>query len=179
MLCRCDCGNLKEVDINKLHSGHTKSCGCLNHKKMDLVGKRFGRLTVLEFAYNEDKKNYWKCRCDCGNICYVCTAWLTNGTTVSCGCKNKENIANFDNIDKGFVDGTNIHAIKETRKVNKNNTSGYKGVTYNKERKKWIAQITFKHKNHNLGRFDRKEEAIEARKEGEEFYFGKYRKNRK
>ena len=31
-LCRCDCGNMKEVSINKLHTGHTKSCECLKHK---------------------------------------------------------------------------------------------------------------------------------------------------
>lgn len=49
MLCRCECGNLKEVDINKLHSGHTKSCGCLNHALPDMVGKRYGRLVVLAF----------------------------------------------------------------------------------------------------------------------------------
>lgn len=26
-LCHCDCGNFKEVNINKLHTGHVKSCG--------------------------------------------------------------------------------------------------------------------------------------------------------
>ena len=36
-LCKCDCGNMKEVNINKLHTGHTKSCGCLKHKIRDLL----------------------------------------------------------------------------------------------------------------------------------------------
>ena len=30
--CKCDCVNFKEVNINKLHTHHTKSCGCLKNK---------------------------------------------------------------------------------------------------------------------------------------------------
>lgn len=32
MLCRCDCGNIIEVATNSLHSGNTKSCGCLKQR---------------------------------------------------------------------------------------------------------------------------------------------------
>jgi hypothetical protein len=28
--CKCDCGNEKDVIIDNLIRGHTKSCGCLN-----------------------------------------------------------------------------------------------------------------------------------------------------
>lgn len=59
--CRCDCGNEIEVNTNRLHTGHTKSCGCLIHTPKNLVGRRFGRLKVIEFAYHNNKKNYWKC----------------------------------------------------------------------------------------------------------------------
>lgn len=45
------------------------------------------------------------------------------------------------------------------------NTSGYKGVCWNKRAKKWIAQITHNYKHQNLGYFDTKEEAHEAYKE--------------
>lgn len=43
--------------------------------------------------------------------------------------------------------------------VNKNNTSGYLGVTWNEQARKWLAQITHKRKNHYLGTFDDAEEA--------------------
>lgn len=40
-LCKCECGNTKEVDLQSLRDGGTKSCGCLkkqmanrNYKKM-------------------------------------------------------------------------------------------------------------------------------------------------
>lgn len=52
-------------------------------------------------------------------------------------------------------------------------------MSFDKKRKKWVAQITFQRKNHCLGRFDKKEDAINARLEGEERFFGKYRKDGK
>lgn len=173
--CRCDCGSIIEVNINKLHTGHVKSCGCRRFRWKDLTGQRFGRLEVLEFAYTKDKKNYWKCRCECGNICCVNTANLTNGTTVSCGCKNDENRASLSSLDRGLVDGTMKCALKKDRKLNKNNSSGVRGVHYDKNRKLWVAQIMFQRKAHLLGRFKTKREAIKARKVGEDKYFGKYR----
>lgn len=68
-LCRCDCGNFKEVNINKLHTGHVKSCGCMKHKIKDLTGMRFGRLVVDSFKGREGNKTLWNCTCDCGNKC--------------------------------------------------------------------------------------------------------------
>lgn len=66
--------------------------------------------------------------------------------------------------------------IKEDRKLNRNNTSGIRGVHFDKERKRWVPQLTFQRKNHLLGRFKTKSEAIAARKAGEKQYYGKYRK---
>lgn len=39
------------------------------------------------------------------------------------------------------------------------NTSGYKGVTFCKQTCRWLAQIGYAGQNHNLGRFDTREEA--------------------
>jgi hypothetical protein len=63
---------------------------------------------------------------------------------------------------------------KTTR--NKNSTSGYTGVHYDKYRKQWIAQIMLARKNHLIGRFKLKNEAIEVRKEAYDYYYEKYRK---
>lgn len=57
---------------------------------IDLTGKKFNRLTVLERVESKNKKTLWKCKCDCGNITIVETYNLRHGSTKSCGCYYKE-----------------------------------------------------------------------------------------
>ena len=58
--------------------------------KIDLTGRRFGRLTVLRCGEKKLRgRNLWTCKCDCGNTCYVEGYQLRKGDTVSCGCKRK------------------------------------------------------------------------------------------
>ena len=71
--------------------------------------------------------------------------------------------------------GTMRCAIKKDRKLNENNTSGFRGVHFDEARGLWVAQLMFQRKAYLLGRFKTKREAINARKAGEEKYFGKYR----
>lgn len=52
----------------------------------DLVGKRFGRLTVIQYC----GKGKWLCRCDCGNTRINKTHPLKDGQIVSCGCYKDE-----------------------------------------------------------------------------------------
>lgn len=59
-------------------------------KAIDLVGKRFGRLTVIERAPNKGSKTMWLCKCDCGNTKSIKTYSLTSGVTKSCGCYQSE-----------------------------------------------------------------------------------------
>lgn len=52
-----------------------------------LVGKRFGRLTVIERA-GTHKFGFaiWRCQCDCGNETTATTGALRSGHKGSCGC---------------------------------------------------------------------------------------------
>lgn len=59
-------------------------------RKVDLTGKKFGRLTVLSEALKRGKRLYWTCECECGTIKDICGEKLTSGKTVSCGCYNRE-----------------------------------------------------------------------------------------
>ena len=54
--------------------------------KIDLVGKRFGKIVVLEYLGRKHHASYWKCQCDCGNIVKCYYGNLVKGTTTSCGC---------------------------------------------------------------------------------------------
>ena len=62
-------------------------------KRLDLVGQRFGRLTVIslnEEATKQKKNTQWNCKCDCGNEKVVDGRKLKNGSTISCGCYKKD-----------------------------------------------------------------------------------------
>jgi hypothetical protein len=91
-LCKCDCGKEVVVIGNNLKRGTTKSCGCIHIS--DLIGKKFGRLTVIKNVERPEKyKNteaYWKCACDCGKVIIVSTSSLRSGNTKSCGCLRAE-----------------------------------------------------------------------------------------
>ena len=56
-------------------------------KRLELTGKKFGMLTVLECIGSAKKRTEWKCQCECGNIRNVIGSNLTRGNSTSCGCK--------------------------------------------------------------------------------------------
>ena len=116
--CKCSCGVEIEVPAGSLTSGNTKSCGCLKKQtsnfvklKSNLIGKRFGHLTVIEeTSERQYGKIIWKCACDCGNVVKLNTSRLTNGNDISCGCqKTSLGALNLKNI----LDQNNINYIKE------------------------------------------------------------------
>ena len=86
--CQCECGNFITVRGSHLTSGNTKSCGCgHSNKRHELLNKKFGLLTVIEDAGNDDYGNsLWKCRCECGNIKIIKGGNLVKGNTITCGC---------------------------------------------------------------------------------------------
>lgn len=60
-------------------------------KYIDLTGKQFGRLTVLNINGRNEKGNIlWHCKCQCGNELDVLGNNLRSGATKSCGCLFKE-----------------------------------------------------------------------------------------
>ena len=63
-------------------------------KFIDLTGRRFGRLTVIERAESEftggEPQAVWRCHCDCGQESFVISANLRSGGTKSCGCLRRE-----------------------------------------------------------------------------------------
>lgn len=58
--------------------------------KRNLIGQKFGRLTVIGDGLRENWVHKWECKCKCGNIVLVDTSKLTTGHTQSCGCLQKE-----------------------------------------------------------------------------------------
>lgn len=101
--CKCECGGETTTTSDKLKSGHTKSCGCLQKKRalenlskkpdntVDRTDIRYGKLVALSNTYKKQGSNFiWECQCDCGNIVEVSGQSLESGGTRSCGCLQKE-----------------------------------------------------------------------------------------
>ncbi len=57
-------------------------------KATDLIGRRFGMLTVIQRASPKPytQEAIWLCKCDCGNTTEVTSGSLKRGDTKSCGC---------------------------------------------------------------------------------------------
>ena len=91
--CKCNCGNECDVAGANLTSGNSTSCGCFkieNTKELltkNLIGQKFGRLTVIEKTEERDGRSIiWLCKCECGNEKKVSSRNLIHGHTQSCGC---------------------------------------------------------------------------------------------
>ena len=103
-------------------------------KKLNLVGKKFGRLTVVKLAYIKNGRTYWKCKCQCGNIHFAKGVFLTFGCTKSCGCLQRT-----VNLQHGMYK-TRFYKIWKDMKIrclNKNNHAfqdyGGRGITVCKQ----------------------------------------------
>lgn len=136
---------------------------------IDLTGKKIGRLKVIKKTDMRQNRNIvWECVCECGTKTLVTTPNLNSGRIKSCGCLKLDKW-NEKNSRIGFYDGTRICSL--AAKTRKDNTSGYKGISWNKNAQKWQVEIKIRGEKIYLGRYDNKENAIKARKEAEEKYF--------
>jgi hypothetical protein len=101
-------------------------------RNKDMIGLKFGRLTVL--SKNDNRKYYYDCICDCGKKTTVYISKLNSGHTKSCGCLCRENIGKSKTTH-----GLSWHELYNTwhhikdRTSNKNNKQfkywGGKGIT--------------------------------------------------
>ena len=93
--CTCTvCGQVMTRKGNHLRTGIAK-CKCQRYvkgrpsaRRVDLVGKQFGRLTVTAYVGN----NSWRCECMCGHAVVVKGVNLRCGKTTSCGCWHVEKL---------------------------------------------------------------------------------------
>lgn len=90
---RCDCGNTAEFSIDHVEHGYKRSCGCnIDGQKRfaapqrNLVGKRFGNVTVIKMMGHFSRKPWYESmvKCDCGNEFITKDTNLINGVTTRC-----------------------------------------------------------------------------------------------
>lgn len=168
--CQCSCGKTCDVSATLLVTGKRTHCPDRSHERnyvsVDVTGKKFGRLTALYPTENRDSKGsvIWHCRCDCGNEADVSYNSLMYTHIQSCGCRKKEHDKELGSF-LTHVSGTSVDILK-SKKIPTNNTTGTKGVYF--IRGKYVAKIVFQKKAYYLGTYDNMDDAIEARRKGED-----------
>ncbi len=129
---------------------------------------KYGMLTPVKATkerYNNEV--VWEFDCDCGEKVYRSLCHVKRNTklgyTCSCGKHTTENKSkkSAQNIKKATENGGNIHLLKmET--AYKTNKLGIKGISYDENRNKYVAQIAYKKKCYHLGRYNTVEDAKKA-----------------
>lgn len=201
--CKCECtnGTILDVPENRLKTGNTRSCGCLQKEQLaERSKKQFKKYNDYEvqedyvIMYTQkgemflvDLDEFWKVK----NIC-----WCKNNGGYLSG-------ANTENQEKELlhryimncpaeleVDHINSKAKYDNRKSNlrvatrqqnsankgisSRNKSGVTGVSWSKSQQKWRARIHQNHKEIHLGYFENFEDAVHARKQAEEKIYGDF-----
>jgi hypothetical protein len=133
-------------------------------KKIDLIGKRFGRWTVIKESENKGKNVAWVCLCDCGNKRTCLSYNLLSGKSTNCGCVRRKKLSVI--FKKHGGTGTRLYSIYKSMKqrcYNKNNSAykyyGGKGIVICKNWKNdfsvfrdWALQNKYKE---NISSIDR------------------------
>lgn len=72
-------------------------------KKLDITGKKFGRLTPLYATTERNNQGLilWECQCDCGKIVKLPGSYIKRGRVLSCGCL-KSDMLTERNIQSGI-----------------------------------------------------------------------------
>lgn len=199
-LCKCDCGNTNIVSASNLKRGSVQSCGCyaaeqrvknnkIKFKKKNpsiVLGDYVVMYTFKQEEIYVDLEDYNRVENVCWHI--VPNGYVhgnDNGKDVSLHCM-------VMNVPQGvMVDHCGGHTTRaDNRKSNlriatnsenqmnkrlqSNNTSGYAGVCYIKKTNRWRATISVNHKRISLGSYVNFDDAVKARKEAEEKYFGEW-----
>lgn len=142
--------------------------------------KMFGMLSII--GEDKDRRGYVICRCDCGTVKSIRKTSLTKTKrpTRSCGCLQRKAMTT---VGKNTIAGNSARQINENvryntnfqvimnKKLPRNNSSGYKGVFYNKQKGRYEAYIFLHGKKIYLGRHTKIKDAIKARQTAEKQYF--------
>lgn len=76
---------------------------------IEMKGRTFGRLKVIERHHSTPKKIFWTCECKCGKTVVVDGWSLRSGETQSCGCLQRERAVEVNRKD---MTGQTVNGIK-------------------------------------------------------------------
>lgn len=197
--CKCCCGNQSDifVDGRNLRKGTVTSCGCYRSETASKRRKKYNDYEVQEdyvIMYTTkgepffvDLDDFWRVK----DICWVKgryghlsgqdsdgKTWELHRLIMNCpDGLNVDHIHGAKTVNDNRKYNLRIVTSSQNnmnREIMSNNTSGVTGVDWHKGWKKWRVRITVNHKTISLGAFDSMDDAIKARKEAEQKYFGEF-----
>lgn len=198
-ICKCD----KEKDILGWHltSGKIQSCGCLHReisKKVNTKRNKYDLSGQYGIGYFNNSDKFFMFDIEDFSIISKYTWYLSNnGYVISSTYKGNSTSVDFihrivmrlNSADERCIDHIN-HDTLDNRKANlrictiqnnncnkellSRNTSSITGVDYIKKLMKWRARINVNGTSIHLGVFESFNDAIKARKDAEDKYYGEY-----
>ena len=200
-LCQCDCKDKTIISVisGSLVSKNTKSCGCIQKEKTsnlnkiikkkfntyDLTGKYGIGYTTKGEEFYFDLEDYDLIKDYCWSLRkgYVSARNINvnGGVNMHRLIMNAKDNEDVDHIFHNITDNrkSKLRLVSDSqnqmnRIIPSNNTSGVKGVAWDKEYEKWVAYITVDKKSMKLGRFNKFEDAVKSRKDAENKYCKEY-----
>ena len=161
------CGEEFRVQMRSVKNGNTKSCGCYNKRRASEThkthGKCYTRLYIIwtkmkDRTLNTKHKHYNGYG---GRGITICEEWKNDfmsfyNWAMKNGYSDKLSIDRIDNDGNYCPENcrwTTRVIQQRNQRMQKNNTSGFKGVSFSKDTNKYRAQIKVNRKQLNLGYF--------------------------
>ena len=165
------CGKEFETNIQSVRRGHTKSCGCQKCTGLITHGVTKHRLYHIWFGLVDrcTNPNHNRYKDYGGRGITVCEEWLDVKNFIEDMYPSYMEGLSLDRIDndKGYsldncrwVDAS-TQALNQ--RIQKNNTSGFVGVSYHNGKARWSASVGVKYKKAHIGHYSTIEEAVQAR----------------
>lgn len=189
-LCQCECGSDPIIERGSdIKNGNVRSCGCSRKKQniYDLSGEYgVGWATNTNQKFYFDLEDYDKIKDYCWNEVinhhgyrYMATNDPVTKRTIRmhyliCGkYYDHKNRNALDNRKENLRPATTTENARNHNKQ-RNNTSGFIGVTWDAYHKKWAVHIHIDKKRKKIGRFSNKDDAVIARLQAEAKYYGEF-----
>lgn len=177
-LVKCQCGKIKEVSLANLLNGGTKSCGCMKGKKHNLCKTQLFKVWVgiKQRCNNPNCSTYHNYG---GKGIKVCDEWNKDflsfyNWSINNGYKEEKLPSGKNKYTIDRIDGKKDYTPDNCRWVTYNiqatntsmlstNSSGYKGISWNKRTQKWLCNISINNKTKRIGEYKTQKEAVYAR----------------
>jgi len=182
--CRCSCGNESIVQSGNLRNGHTKSCGKCNSITDCGAYMECKTKSGKTFIFDRDDLPLVKSR-----VWYMDKYGYVNGCEGDGAIKLHRLIMKppegmvIDHINNDPSDcrRDNLRIVSQhqntmNHSLNRNSTTGFKGVCFDKKEGRYMAHIHPNRRMIFLGYYDNPKEAALAYDKAASFYFGEYAK---